>query len=266
MLCDFAENRTGGINNGGTRQHPIIGMTVHHMDGYWQGAESRFRDPSSGASACFGIRFDGSIIQWLDTDLVDYHACMAQWEGWFGVENESDPNLSDAPPTDAQIASMGRLAAWAGVPLVPATSRASGGIGYHRQFGGVCSQAWGQTACPGQGFIDSILAICQGGGNPTPPPPPPPPEGTSMEIAVVTNGGLTDYLYVDPVTGSLMWRHTDANGVTHAPVVVTVNANKDHRNLTVVQTAYGPLIYFFGPQMQLVKAYVSGYAYVAAYV
>lgn len=163
-LCPFAEQRTGGINNGGRRGHALIGVTVHHMDGYWQGAESRFRDPSSDASAAFGIRFDGSIIQWLDTDLVDYHACMAQWEGWLGIENESHPDQPDAPPTAEQIASMGRLIAWLGVPAVPATSRTGGGVGYHRQFPGPCGAAWGQTACPGQGFIDSIPAICAAAG------------------------------------------------------------------------------------------------------
>ena len=187
-MCPFAEDRTSGINNGGPRMHPIIGMTVHHMDGYWQGAESRFKDPSSQASACFGVRFDGSLIQWLDTDLVDYHACMAQWEGWFGVENESNPDTPDAPPTDAQITTMRTLALWAGVPLVPATSRTSGGVGYHRQFPGPCGEAWGQTACPGQGFIDAIPAICAGA------PAPVTEEETEMIYKTSDNG--VDQYYV----------------------------------------------------------------------
>lgn len=159
-ICPFAEYRGPVLNHGPVRGGPIIGVTVHHMDGYWMGAESRFNTPGQDASAAFGFRFDGSIIQWLDTDLVDYHACMAQWEGWIGFENESDPNAENAPPTGPQIASMGRVIQWLGVRPEPATSRSGGGVGYHRQFPGPCNQAWGQTACPGDGFIDAIPAIC----------------------------------------------------------------------------------------------------------
>lgn len=189
MRCPFAEWRGNVLNHGGTREHPIIGLTVHHMDGWWQGAESRFNTPGSNASAAFGVKLNGDVIQWLDTELVDYHACMAQWEGWIGCENESDPDAPDAPPTPAQIASMGRLVAWLGIPATPAVSRTSGGVGYHRQFPGPCNQAWGQTACPGQGFIDAIPAICAAASGTTTPTTTP-EKGKKKPMDMITRFGL----------------------------------------------------------------------------
>lgn len=139
---------------------PMIGVVVHHMDGSWQAAESRFMDPSAQASAHFGVRFDGTIIQWVDTADTAYHACCANRQSYVGIENESDPNNPDGPPTLAQIAAMGRIIRWLGVTPVPCPAMGVPGVGYHRQFPGDCSVAWGQTACPGNGFINAIPAIC----------------------------------------------------------------------------------------------------------
>lgn len=146
----------------------VVGVTVHHMDGSLSSADGSFHDPARGASAHFGISYDGHVVQWVDTNDVAYHACRANWTGWIGIENESDPNLPDGAPTGAQIESMGLLIRWLGVNPVPAIGPESGGVGYHRQFGGPCSVGWGQTACPGQGFIDAIPAICKAAGAPSP--------------------------------------------------------------------------------------------------
>ena len=143
----------------------IIGVTVHHMDGSLASADGWFHNPSAGSSAHFGISYDGHVVQWVDTNDVSYHACRANWTGYVGIENESDPDRPDAPPTGAQIESMGAIIRWLGVPAIPATDPLSGGVGYHRQFPGACSVAWGQTACPGQGFVDAIPAICKAAGS-----------------------------------------------------------------------------------------------------
>lgn len=205
MLCPFAEQRLISTNYSRGRARSIIGVTVHHMDGSWQSAENRFNTPGADASACFGIKFNGDIIQWVDTDNTDYHACQAQWEGWVGIENESDPNQPDSPPTAAQVASIARIANWLGVPAQETTSRSVGGIGYHNQFGGVCAQAWGQTACPGEGFIATVPAIVVAmSGTPTPPPIP-----TEDEMIVHTQ--LVDtknntHLFVLGENHSVYWK------------------------------------------------------------
>lgn len=152
---------------GGNRR--VIGMVVHHMDGSWQSAEGRFKTPGAQASACFGVRFDGSIIQWVDTGDFDYHACMAQWRGFVGVENESNPNTVDAPLTDQQVDANARIARFLGIELKVCDGMFSGGVSWHRQFPGVCSQAWGQTDCPGDGIeaqISHIVAVAQGQPDP----------------------------------------------------------------------------------------------------
>lgn len=150
---------TSNYAPGGNRR--VIGMTVHHMDGSWQSAEGRFMTDGAGASACFGVRYDGTIIQWVDTSDYDYHACQAQWNGYVGVENESDPANVDAPLNDAQVAANGRIAAFLGIELKECVDPFGGGIGYHRLFPGPCGNAgcWGQTDCPGDGIAGQIPAI-----------------------------------------------------------------------------------------------------------
>ncbi len=169
--CPFAEWRGplpySNFRSGGNNP---IGLIVHHVDGSLAAADGTFNNPSRGASAHFGIDFDGRIVQWVDTSDVAYAQCMGNWQGWVSVENASDPGAPDAPPTAAQIASMGRLITWLGTPAVPATSMTSGGVGYHRQFGGPCNEAWGQTDCPGDGFVAAIPAICAAAGAPVPAP------------------------------------------------------------------------------------------------
>lgn len=166
MRAPFAEWRgpLPAANYAPGQMGQVIGVTVHHMDGSLASADGWFHNPSAGSSAHFGVGYDGHIVQWVDTDSVAYHACRANWTGWVGIENESDPNVPDGPPTDAQIAAMGQIISWLGVPAVPATSPTSGGVGYHRQFPGACNAAWGQTSCPGQGFVDAIPRICAAAG------------------------------------------------------------------------------------------------------
>ena len=161
--CPFAIWRGADPSNYRSgRGHVVIGMTVHHADASLASADGYFRsqhEPGHESSACFGVDFDGTLYQWVDTDDADYHACQAQYEGYVGCENASDPARPDDPPTDAQIAMMAKLALWLGVPPFAITARGQAGIGYHTQFPGPCGEAWGQTACPGQGFIASIPKI-----------------------------------------------------------------------------------------------------------
>lgn len=147
-------------SNFGHDGRPKIGVSAHHMDSSFASADGWFHNPIAQASAHFGVTYDGQITQWVDVDDVAYAQCLGNWQGWVTVENESDPDRPNDGPTLAQIAAMGRIIRWVGTPAVPATSPRSGGVGYHRQFGGPCAEAWGQTACPGDGFVAAIPAIC----------------------------------------------------------------------------------------------------------
>lgn len=156
-----------------TGPRSLIGLTVHHIDGSIAAADSTFKSYGRGSSACYGVSFKGEIVYWLDPLWnFDYHACQAQWEGYIGIENESDPNNADGTLTDAQIDAIARIARFHGIPPVAITQRGQKGIGYHRQFGGVCSGFWGQTDCPGDGIQGQIPAIVAAiDGTPTNPEP-----------------------------------------------------------------------------------------------
>lgn len=151
----------------------LIGLTVHHIDGSIEAADSTFKSYGRGSSACYGITFEGAIKWWLDPLWnFDYHACQAQWEGYIGCECESDPNNDDGTLYPAQIGALARIAHFHGVPGVAISYRGQKGVGFHRQFGGVCSGYWGQTDCPGDGIegqIPNIVAAINGQGvNPEP--------------------------------------------------------------------------------------------------
>jgi hypothetical protein len=135
-------------------------VIVHHIDGSLAAADASFHNPARQASAHFGVDFDGHTVQWVDTSDVAYAQCQGNWQGWVSIENASDPNQPNLPLTVKQVASVQAIIAWLGTPLTPATSMTSGGVGYHRQFPGDCSTAWGQTSCPGDGIVAQIPAIC----------------------------------------------------------------------------------------------------------
>lgn len=147
--------------NYSTAYVPKIGAVVHHIDGSLAAADGTFHDPNRGASAHFGVDFDGRIVQWVDTDHVAYAQCQGNWQGWVSIENASDADDDNAQLTPAQVDANARIVRWLGTPAFPAISPTTGGVGYHRQFGGVCAVAWGQTACPGDGIPLQIERICR---------------------------------------------------------------------------------------------------------
>jgi hypothetical protein len=138
-----------------------IGLSVHHIDGSIAAAESRFMDPSQQASAHYGVAFNGATRLWVPTDKVAYAQCAGNWQGWITVELESNPNDENGPATPAQVDAVGDLIRFHKIPALPAVSPFSGGVGYHRQFGGVCAVHWGQTACPGDGIVMQIERFCK---------------------------------------------------------------------------------------------------------
>lgn len=167
-------HRAGGM------RRPMMGITVHHAVGNLDSAEGRFNDPSSQASAHFGVAYDGSVRQWVDTDDAAFHACQANWTGWIGIEHES-PSEGElfVPLTAQQVAATGGILKWLhdteGVALEVTDDPGIPGIAYHSMVPGDCSVAWGITGCPGAPIIaqrGDIVAAAQGS--------PPTPKGAEM--------------------------------------------------------------------------------------
>lgn len=194
-ICPFAAQHLISVNYAANAMpNPVMGYVVHHTEGSLDSAEARFSTPGEDASAHFGIDYDGSIRQWVDTKDVAYHACMANWRGWIGVEHRS-PAEGDGDVwqklTDAQVAAGGRLLAWMhtvhGVPIQVTDNQNVGGVAYHDMVPGECSVAWGQTGCPGPNIVSQRQAIVNAalGTSPTPAPPVDPDEDDDMKGSLV---------------------------------------------------------------------------------
>jgi hypothetical protein len=168
-VCNY---RAGGIG-------PVVGMVVHHMVSDEGSAYSHFNTPGSGASAHFGVTYEGEIFQYVDTNDASYHACGANYAGQVGVENES-ASTGDLwqPLTDAQVSACARIAAWLhdahGLALRVADPGDRRGVGYHSMVPGPCTaNDWGSTGCPGDKIIAQraeMVRQAQGGAGPTPAP------------------------------------------------------------------------------------------------
>ena len=74
---------------------------------------------------------------------------------------------------------------------------------HHRQFGGDCSVAWGQTSCPGDGFVAAIPAICAAASGSKPVPVPTTRKRKTMFVAEVEGAGGGLYLVGDTSLQSL---------------------------------------------------------------
>lgn len=148
---------------------PKIGLAFHVIVGSLSSADGEFRRPGTQLSAHFGIGgpgdpnfADGQIVQWLDTD----DDCFAQGAGnypptaYIGVEVAGDPSK---PMTSAQVATLGRIVAWAaGVhdfPLV-AVDHGGHGITTHCHYpSGVADPLWGGHPCPGPLRLAQMPAV-----------------------------------------------------------------------------------------------------------
>lgn len=150
----------------------------------------------SGVADCshFYVAKDGTIEQYIDTayrSKADYNGNDAT----ISVETQGGlTNAQGEPWTDAQVASLARIWAWArdthGIPNVLATSSRAGsnkGLSYHRlgvpgfatSSGGVLYSKKAGKICPGNAKIaqiPGIFALANGGSipvsNPAPAPAP----------------------------------------------------------------------------------------------
>jgi N-acetylmuramoyl-L-alanine amidase len=148
-------------------------IVLHHMDGTWQGADTRFKDPGSQVSAHYGLRQDGTLIQWVDEADASYGA------GVFEVNrraiNIELEDLGQDAYTTPQLQTLVKLLAGIAkryeLPLVRGnvTAGASGVIGH--------SEIPYPTQCPGRllDLVPDLLNEAQTIINAPGPVPPPRP-------------------------------------------------------------------------------------------
>jgi N-acetylmuramoyl-L-alanine amidase len=131
---------------------------MHVMQGSLWGTDSWFRNKAAGASAHFGIGYDGTCFQWVSTDMMAWHACNANGYS-IGVETEG---LSGQPFTNRQISKAAALLHWLhqeypSIDLWLNTRPFTGsGLSYH----GLGGSSWcGHPSCPGTPRINQLPLI-----------------------------------------------------------------------------------------------------------
>jgi hypothetical protein len=174
-LCPFAVQRPVSAHGG-----PIVAVlgVVEHVTAGEGDPFNEFANPANQVSSHFGIgngqggMADGLIEQYVDTANQSW--AQAAGNGtYISVETEGEPG---DPLTAAQVASFGRIMAWAaqvhGVPLVITDTPGQRGLIGHGDGG----QAWGgHLGCPGAARLAQRPAILAAAGAPSPAPAPPVP-------------------------------------------------------------------------------------------
>jgi len=126
------------------------GAVLHTMVGNLEGTVAEFNNPSSQASAHFGIDQTGAIHQFgpIGKGWMAWHAAAANLT-WYGIEHADNGN-PDNPLTQAQIDASAQLlemlSRFAGFPLQVTDRPAGRGYGTHSMGGA----AWGGHTCPDQ--------------------------------------------------------------------------------------------------------------------
>lgn len=127
--------------------HTNGGGTDHgSLFGWWSAGARGDRGPDNlHVGAHFQVMFNGHAEQYVDTDLVIYHAYGAsEWAVAFEVEDDNDPSR---PMTPAQMATIEAILRELQVPgKILVSDQPGDGVGWHEQF-----HAWNQSGhrCPG---------------------------------------------------------------------------------------------------------------------
>ncbi len=183
MICPFAEWRGPVPNRTPNGMGAVTGAVFHIMGSSYAAADGWFHNPQAKASAHFGIKQNGELVQWVDTADRAWHAVAANLH-WIGVETEG----ASGPLSDAGIAKFAELYRWLhdnyGIPFQTTDDPVNGhGLGWHG-MGGV---AWGNhTYCPGpqrKAQRATVIALAQGQ------PVPEPQEEHDMMILNAKGGG-----------------------------------------------------------------------------
>lgn len=140
---------------GGNRPRLAI---AHIMQGTLLGTDRWFRNPVSTVSAHFGVGEDGTVLQWVNTEDIAWHAVAAN-DHSIGIEHEG---WSGEPLTSLQLEATAEIFGWA-IKEYPAISDwlntrpdTGSGLSWHG-LGGI---AWGNHPnCPGLPVVHQLPEI-----------------------------------------------------------------------------------------------------------
>lgn len=202
------------VRNFGGKRPTTRGLILHVDAGGANSLQGWFNNPSAGASSHFYVKYDGTVEQYLDADLVAWTQ-RAGNASCVGIETQGK---GDGDWTPAQLASMVALLRWLTVRYgVPAVSMGSSlpqarGIGYHRMgidpwrvSGG---QVWGPRGkvCPGNlrvAQFPGVVAAVAHGGPVADTPSVPAGGGESQEQVIARLNAGFSKAYIAAIQGKL---------------------------------------------------------------
>lgn len=145
------------VRNHGGRRSVTRGAVVHVDAGGAASLQGWFNNPASSASCHFYVKYDGTVEQYLDADLIAWTQ-RAGNTTCVGIETQG---LGSGSWTPAQLAALVHLLRWLseryGIPLANMVDsrRSSRGVGIHRfgidPYRVAGGEVWGPyaKACPG---------------------------------------------------------------------------------------------------------------------
>ncbi len=87
------------VGNFDTSRTQIDRIIIHTMVGTWQAAAARFNNPAEKVSAHYGVRYDGTLIHWLEETSTGYHAGnYSMNQRSIGIEHEDLGKYNDSRP------------------------------------------------------------------------------------------------------------------------------------------------------------------------
>ena len=171
-----------------------FGLVLHVQVGD-NSCYGEFANPANQASSTWWVGKNGSIEQYVDSDLAAWTEAAGNFT-WDSVETEGLPSES---LTSQQIASLAKIYAWGhriyGWPLVLTDDPNGRGFGWH----GMGGTAWGgHFGCPGdlrkaqRSQILSAASLILNLPRPStaipvsPPPASPPPSGANVQLPTLS--------------------------------------------------------------------------------
>lgn len=159
MRCPFATWRPISANHGGPmRAH--VGLVLHVQVGY-NSLFAYFNNPKTQASSHFWAAKDGTLEQYVDTDLTAW-AQAAGNPTYLSVETEG---LDTEPLTLDQVEIVAALLDWSagvyGFPIAGPVAHGASGFTPHCNPDGTPDPLWGNHSCPGKirlGQMPEIVA------------------------------------------------------------------------------------------------------------
>lgn len=230
------------VRNFGGKRRSTRAAIAHVDAGGAASLQGWFNNPASGASSHFYVKYDGTVEQYVDADLIAWTQRAANATA-IGIETQG---LGSGTWTPAQAAALAALIRWLcdhyGIPKVDMGSSRPGarGIGMHRYgidpYRASGGEIWGPRgkACPGNDrvaqFPQVVAAVAGGGiGGGVIAPAPAPGLTEAQRIAQMNAGYSVAWIAAIQTKLNRLGHKLDPDGVRGAKTIAAVVAfQKQH--------------------------------------